>query len=144
MQLTQNLFMILLNQWLSIGGPQMGTISVTWEVAKISYLQATPQTYSGLGTLGERPAVQVFRRSLRCPTVCALSYSVVSDSLRPYNSTHQAPLSMGFSRQEYWNRLPCPLPEDLPHPGIKLASLKSPALVSSLPVLPPGKPSDAH
>ena len=31
--------------------------------------------------------------------------------------THQAPLSMGFSRQEYWSRLPFPLPGNLPHPG---------------------------
>ena len=29
----------------------------------------------------------------------------------------QAPLSMGFSRQEYWSELPCPLPGDVPHPG---------------------------
>ena len=35
---------------------------------------------------------------------------------------------MGFSRQEYWSGLPCPLPGDLPHPGIKSASLMSPAL----------------
>ena len=35
----------------------------------------------------------------------------------------QAPLSMGFSRQEYWNGLPCPPPGDLPDPGIKLVSL---------------------
>ena len=40
----------------------------------------------------------------------------------------QAPLSMGFSRQEYWSGLPCPPPEDLPDPGIKPASPKSPAL----------------
>ena len=40
----------------------------------------------------------------------------------------QAPLSMGFSRQEYWSELPCPPPGDLPDPGIKPASLKSPAL----------------
>ena len=37
----------------------------------------------------------------------------------------QAPPSMGFSRQEYWNRLPCPPPGDLPNPGIKS---RSPAL----------------
>ena len=37
----------------------------------------------------------------------------------------QAPLSMGFSRQEYWSRLPCPPPGDLPHPGIKPTSLMS-------------------
>ena len=36
---------------------------------------------------------------------------------------HQAPLSMGFSRQEYWGGLPCPPPEDLPNLGIELASL---------------------
>ena len=42
--------------------------------------------------------------------------------------TCQAPLSMGFSRKEYWSGLPCPPPGDLPHPGIKSASLESPAL----------------
>ena len=35
---------------------------------------------------------------------------------------HQAPPSMGFSRQEYWSGLPFPSPEDLPDPGIELAS----------------------
>ena len=41
---------------------------------------------------------------------------------------HQAPLSMGFSRQEYWSDLPCPPPGDPPDPGIELMSLMSPAL----------------
>ena len=40
----------------------------------------------------------------------------------------QAPLSMGFSRQEYWNGLPCPPPGDLPNPGIESTSLRSAAL----------------
>ena len=40
------------------------------------------------------------------------------------------PLSMGFSRQEYWSGFPCPPPEDLPDPGIKLESILSPALES--------------
>ena len=35
---------------------------------------------------------------------------------------------MGFSRQEYWSRLPCPPPGDLPDPGIEPMSLMSPAL----------------
>ena len=35
----------------------------------------------------------------------------------------QAPLSMGFPRQEYWSGLPFTSPEDLPHPGIELESL---------------------
>ena len=40
----------------------------------------------------------------------------------------QAPLSMGFSRQESWTGLPCPPPGDLPNPGIKPMSLMSPGL----------------
>ena len=40
----------------------------------------------------------------------------------------QAPLSMGFSRQEYWRGLPCIPPGDLPNPGIEPWSLMSPAL----------------
>ena len=43
-------------------------------------------------------------------------------------AAHQAPLSTGFSRQEYWSGLPCPPPGDLSDPGIELAFLMSPAL----------------
>ena len=69
---------------------------------------------------------------------CVLSCSVVSNSVIPWTVAHWAPLSMGFSRQEYWNGLPCPSPGDLPDPGIKT---RSPALrVDSLPFEPPGKP----
>ena len=46
----------------------------------------------------------------------------------PVDSSLQAPLSIGFSRQEYWNGLPCPPPWDLPNPGIKPTSLMAPAL----------------
>ena len=41
----------------------------------------------------------------------------------------QAPLSMGFSRQECWSRLPCPPPGDLPHPGTEPTTFISPASV---------------
>ena len=40
----------------------------------------------------------------------------------------RVPLPMGILREEYWSAVPCPTPEDLPHPGIKPTSLKSPAL----------------
>ena len=43
----------------------------------------------------------------------------------PWTVAHQGPLSMGFSRQEYWSGLPFPSPGDLPNPGIKP---RSPAL----------------
>ena len=52
---------------------------------------------------------------------------------------HQAPPSMGFSRQEYWIRLPFPSPGDLPGPGIEP---RSPALqADTLTSEPPGNPS---
>ena len=47
----------------------------------------------------------------------------------PRTVTHQAPLSMGFSMQDYWSVFPCPPPEDLPDSGIEPASLMSPALI---------------
>ena len=50
----------------------------------------------------------------------------------PRTVAHQAPLSMAFSRQEYWSGLPFPSPGDLPNPGIKLASLA--LQVDSLPL----------
>ena len=65
--------------------------------------------------------------------------SVVSDFATPW--AHQAPLSMGFSRQEHRSGLPYPPLRDLPDPGIKISFL---CLlywqVSSLPLAPPGKP----
>ena len=52
----------------------------------------------------------------------------------PWNIAHQAPLSMGFSRQEYWSGLPFPSPGHLPNPGI---DPRSPALqADSLPTEP--------
>ena len=49
----------------------------------------------------------------------AWSLSGVQLFVTPWTVACQAPLSMGFSRQEYWNGLPCPPPGDLPNPGIK-------------------------
>ena len=52
---------------------------------------------------------------------------------------HQAPLSMGFSRQEYWSGLPCPPPGNLPNPRIECMSLSLLHWqVGSLPLVPPG------
>ena len=53
----------------------------------------------------------------------------------------QAPLSIGFSRQEYWSKLPCLPPGDLPNPRIKLMSLSFLYWqADSLPLISPGKP----
>ena len=65
--------------------------------------------------------------------VCILS--CVWLSVTPWTVAHQAPLLMGFPRQEYWCGLPCPPPEGLPDPGTELASLAFPALqMDSLPL----------
>ena len=67
----------------------------------------------------------------------------MSDSVIPWTVAHQAPLSMGFPRQEYWSRLPFPSPGDLPDPGVELTS---PALAGGtgnewlITTEPPGKP----
>ena len=63
-----------------------------------------------------------------CPTLCdPMDYIA-----------HQAPLSMEFSRQEYWSGLPFPTPGDLPDPGVESASS---ALAGGLfAFVPPGKP----
>ena len=55
----------------------------------------------------------------------------------PWTIAHQAPVSMGFSRQEYWSALPFPSPGDLPNPGIKPRSpaLQADALTSEPPTL---------
>ena len=59
-----------------------------------------------------------FRRLTCLFHACLLSYSVESDSMTPWAVAHQAPLSRGFPRQEYWSGLLFPPPGDLPNPGI--------------------------
>ena len=60
---------------------------------------------------------------------CVRSLSVVSGSMQnPWIVVHQAPLSVEFSRQEYWSGLPFPTPRDLPDPGIETVSLAYPTL----------------
>ena len=84
-----------------------------------------------------------------CVCVCVYLYMEIKQAGReaasvmsysfcdPMNCSPQVPLSMGFSRQEYWSGLLCPPPGDLSRP----ASLMFPALAGgSLPVLPPGNP----
>ena len=64
-----------------------------------------------------------------CPTLC-----------NPMDCTCQAPLSMGFYRQEYWSGLPWCSPADLPNPGIEpMSPCLLPWQAGSLPLVPPGK-----
>ena len=70
--------------------------------------------------------------------MCVLIAQTYPTLATPWTIVHQASLSMGFSRQEYWSGLPSPSPGDLPNPRIKP---RCPALqTDSLPPKPPGKP----
>ena len=91
--------------------------------------------------LGKQPLKQVhFKAATKSVTlwVCDVKLlSCVRLFVTPWSVAHQAPLSMEFPRQEYWNGLPFPSPGDLPDPGIEPGS---PALqTDSLPSGPPGK-----
>ena len=63
-----------------------------------------------------------------CIVCCAQSLSRVQLFVTPWTVAPQAPLSMQFSRQEYWGGLPLPPPGDLPDSGIEPSSPTSPAL----------------
>ena len=62
----------------------------------------------------------------------------MSKSVAPWTVAHQAPLSMEFSRQEYWSGLPFPSPGDLPYPGIEPGppALQQDSLLSESPEKP--------
>ena len=73
-------------------------------------------------------------------SVCVHELSCVQLFASPWTVACQAPLSVEFSTQEYWSRLPFPTWGDLLHPGVKLMSLSSPALqADSLPLALPEK-----
>ena len=68
-----------------------------------------------------------------------------SSFVTPWTAALQVPLSMGFSRQEYWSGLPFPPPGDLPDPGIKSVSPASPPLAGRFfTTEPPGKLSENY
>ena len=117
---------------------------------------ASPKQVSAPGSFPEKPSsiykaapipshslilLQKLHSSHHSWCVC-VSHSVMSNSATPWTVAHQAPLSMGFSRQEYWNEVPFPSLEDLANLGIEP---RSPALqAGSLPSVPPGKPLITH
>ena len=81
-----------------------------------------------------------------CVCVCVRAHTCSLSHFRlfatPWTASCMAPLSMGFSRQEYWNGLPFPSPEDLLYPGIIPLSPMSPALAGRFfTTEPPGKPN---
>ena len=114
-----------------------------WELIQPSQKHCPyPAIYCHQGTLIFSPQKSIplfyqtscFRTTVKREDI---SLSCVRLFATPWKVAYQAPLSMGFSRQEYWSGLPFPSPEGLPNPGVEL---KSPALqTDALPSEPPGK-----
>ena len=116
---------------------------LTLPLEEIWKLSHTPKGFGTQGSPTSRPLCIIILQAW----FCRLCYSVVSSSLQSRGLIAcQAPLSMGFSRQEYWSGLLCPSPEDLSDLGIEPGSPASRA--DSLPSEPPGdvccKPGTGH
>ena len=93
---------------------------------------------SGQGVLMSHSFILSHLDRLHISCVCMCVLNRVRLFTTPWTVACQAPLSIGFSRQEYWGGLPFPSPGDLPNPGIK----PSPALqADSLLSEPPGEPN---
>ena len=90
----------------------------------LQFLIRKIKMYWEVKRVAQKPPIYI----LRLYTCTCYVPSVVSDSATLKTVPHQVPLSMGFSRQECWSGLLCPPPGDLSNPGIKSASLTSPAL----------------
>ena len=94
---------------------------------KLCFLEVVPQNYLSSCLLG-------YRSQFGSNQTLPYSYDVLShfSHVQPFATlwtiAHQASLSMGFSRQEYWSGLPCPPPRDLPNPRIKPMPLTFSAL----------------
>ena len=92
------------------------------------YESQSPSAQAGtleMGTFHSLAQAGVLSGTMLC---CASSFSRVRLFVTLWTVAHQAPLSMGFLRQEYWSGLPFPSPGDLPDPGIEPTSHVSPPL----------------
>ena len=110
---------------------------VTWQEHHRAVLPAFPK-FSSQPLLDDEVAQVTLCAYAHACACCVLSH--VRLFATPWTVAHQAPLSKGFPRQEYWSRLPYPPSGDLPDPGIKPMPLASPALAGGFFIpAPPGK-----
>ena len=100
-------------------------VTTQWQSQKLGYLQGclTEGSFKPLNPLQASCLFCCFSSYFTLlinSNLLLFSSSVIFDSLAtPWTVAHQAPLSMGSPRQEYWSGLPLPSPRDLPNPGIK-------------------------
>ena len=96
-----------------------------WAVKFLESSYRHPNVQAELRTSGLKERNHVEGKECACVLSC---FSSVRLFATLWTVAHQAPLAMGFPRQEHWNGLPCPPPGDLVDPGIEPTSLASPAL----------------
>ena len=97
--------------------------SQSWPPLRQAHKWSTP--HSVLPEVPPEAGGWIFSAALKLKMLVIQSYLTF---LIPWTVLHQAPLSMGFSRQEYWSGLPCLSPGDLPNRRMEPACLMSPAL----------------
>ena len=105
---------------------RMFRLSGFWHAPSRSALEGRDQMLCRLPTASASP--RGWNDPVYCMCIPGQLLSRVQLFATPWTVAHQASLSMGFSRQEYWSGLPFPSPRDLPNPGIKPMSPVSPAL----------------
>ena len=121
----------------------VNSAAVNFRVHMSFQIMSSQEICPGVGLLGHSSSIFSFSRAIILflrsghVYVCSVAHScpIPCD---PRTLTHEAPLSIEFSRQEYCSRLPFPTPGDLPDPGVEP---KSPALAGGFCTTePPGKP----
>ena len=117
-----------------------------WQDRFLGYYTGPSTNYfpfpAPLPTTSSIVPIGIPQRSALPSSYSACTLSCVWLIATPWTIAHQAPLPMGFPRQEYWSGLPFPPPGDLPTPGIKPECFVFPALAGGFfTTVPPWKPS---
>ena len=104
-----------------------GSKGVIFVFLRIWCFQKSKESGKG-GIFRSKVTIDYYFSFLLFPYACISHFSCVQLFVTLWTVAGQAPLSMGFSRQECWSGLPCPASGDLPDPGIEPMCLTSPAL----------------
>ena len=115
------------------GSPPGSPIPAVLQARTLEWVAISFSNAAKLGASKEVPFgfltnLDILREEALFLGMCLCSFIQSCLSLCNPKAAHQVSLSMGFSRQKYWNALPCSPPGDLPNPGIEPTSLLSPAL----------------
>ena len=103
--------------WSSHSGVEDRQMQMNWNnFQSISLISTMKERSERLDEICPRPRILLVAKEILC--VCAYALSRVWLFATPGTVACQVPLSMAFSRQEYWSGFPCPPPADLPNPGI--------------------------